>query len=590
MSQNYPGLITKGNSFYFRLGLPRKIWNISKCKEIGYSLNTSDIHIAVTRWRKEFTHFQIFIDVFEKILMKLNSDNKLILTENDIDKILLYRLEQIQHFIEESTPEIEAGTKTETDILLSTQKNGKQIRQLMVEMIVEYLKGLVDRNLANQTLRTMYSKLKDKEIDLGLVEKDGTDKEWFKSLNKHMSSLEKYATHAVKAIKQNTPYSPSNPKVKTLLQTYDAVKTAERMNTPVSSTPWKKLFKRFAENKRNRKGTCEKRINRNHMSIMLFFYLLKKDYVEDITKHECRKFCELVYMVPKIWHRVVKTPEDLDKILTKNPNKVIGKKNIKDHMITVKEFLRYAAREDIIPNSLNEFFDPPVNLNALERKPFTSEELRLIFNPKTYPNPHSRRNTARFWVPLIALYQGCRLSEITQLDTTDVISHHKVPCFSINDNGNDKAVKTKSSNRIIPIHPQLIKMGFLSYVQFQSLNHKKKLFVEKSEIVSGRYYRAISQWFARYIDDLGIKDPSKVFHSFRHTFATKAIEKRVPTEYQNSLGGWVEQGIGQKIYGKDRDIKIMLEELTKITFPIQKELKVLEEEFRSSWVMNLLTH
>ena len=104
--------------------------------------------------------------------MKINENNHVILTDVDSDKILIYRLGQIQHFIEESTPEIEAGTKTETDILLSPQKNGKQIRQLMVEMIVEYLKGLVDRNLANQTLRTMYSKLKDK------IQKNIKNKKW----------------------------------------------------------------------------------------------------------------------------------------------------------------------------------------------------------------------------------------------------------------------------------------------------------------------------------------------------------------------------------------------------------------------------
>jgi len=37
-----------------------------------------------------------------------------------------------------------------------------------------------------------------------------------------------------------------------------------------------------------------------------------------------------------------------------------------------------------------------------------------------------------------------------------------------------------------------------------------------------------------------------VFHSFRHTFETKAVEKKIPTEYQNA-SGWVDCGVGQRI-------------------------------------------
>ena len=77
---------------------------------------------------------------------------------------------------------------------------------------------------------------------------------------------------------------------------------------------------------------------------------------------------------------------------------------------------------------------------------------------------------------------------------------------------------------------------------------------------------------------------NKKYYSFRHTFATKAVEKRVHLEYQNALGGWVDYGVGQRIYGKKKDVRIMLEELSKISYPIHKELKGLEEQFRDSYV------
>ena len=43
-------------------------------------------------------------------------------------------------------------------------------------------------------------------------------------------------------------------------------------------------------------------------------------------------------------------------------------------------------------------------------------------------------------------------------------------------------------------------------------------------------------------------------------------------EYQNALCGWTDHGIGQRIYGRHKDIKVMLEELSKVNYPIQKEL------------------
>ena len=46
------------------------------------------------------------------------------------------------------------------------------------------------------------------------------------------------------------------------------------------------------------------------------------------------------------------------------------------------------------------------------------------------------------------------------------------------------------------------------------------------------YGRSIQAWFARYLDKIGIPEESKVFHSFRHTFETKAVEVRIPAEYQ----------------------------------------------------------
>ena len=207
MVQKYPGLVSKNRAFFFRVGIPRKYWNLARSKEICYSLNTSNYNVAVARWRTEIAHLQLFFNVFEEIVMKLNKENKLVLDENDVDKVLLARLSKIQYFIEESAEDIVEGKKDFNDIKLPDDKR----KELMVEMIIDYLKSLVDSSQANITLRTTYSKLKEKEIELGLDEKTKDGYKWFKSFGTHISALERYAQNSVKAIKKDKPYNPSNP-------------------------------------------------------------------------------------------------------------------------------------------------------------------------------------------------------------------------------------------------------------------------------------------------------------------------------------------------------------------------------------------
>ena len=72
----------------------------------------------------------------------------------------------------------------------------------------------------------------------------------------------------------------------------------------------------------------------------------------------------------------------------------------------------------------------------------------------------------RYWVPLIALFSGMRAGEIVQLQLKDVRLNDQWWVFDINkgDDGS-KAVKTASSLRQVPIHPSLMELGFMEWVE-----------------------------------------------------------------------------------------------------------------------------
>lgn len=585
MSYHYPGLVARKRLFYFRLKIPKPLRVVAKCTEIVYSLNTSVYQEAIEKWRVEFAHLQAFLTIFKDIIMKVNEQKQLVLNKADVDKLLLHRLEQIQTFLEDNQEEIKSRHKTEADIILFP--NGKKeadIRKLMQDMILDYLKGLLDKNKANITLRTVYHQLRNKEIELGLVGKE--DKyDWLKVFSTHISQLDHYAKKAVKAGRNEKLYTPTNPKVITLLRTYDSMKTDERIHHSMAATHWKKFFKKFAQMKRNIKGTDEKRIDRIENAIHASFALMGREHIEDITKQDCRTLCERIYRLPKRWLEKLSSSENILDILTDNTNLTLSRKTIKSYLEAFKAYMRYAVKEDIIENSLNDFIDMPVKMDGVKRSNFTTEELRIIFNPKTYPNPHNRKYVPRFWIPIIALYEGARQNEICQLDVDDIVQEKGIPCISINNRGDDKTLKNEGSNRVIPIHPKLLDMGFLLFVEYQRKNKQKKLFNTLSKTKHKGYSKIIQQWFNRYLDNHGITGKDKVFHSFRHTFETMAVEKRIPAEYQNAICGWREQGIGQRLYAHKKDMRIMLEEISKIEYPINRELNELKKEFMDSYVV-----
>jgi hypothetical protein len=77
----------------------------------------------------------------------------------------------------------------------------------------------------------------------------------------------------------------------------------------------------------------------------------------------------------------------------------------------------------------------------------------------------------RYWVPLVALFSDARLNELEQLEVTDVQEGTGVTVLKIttlwdgDDPGDEKLIKTVAGERIVPIHPELMRLGFLDYVK-----------------------------------------------------------------------------------------------------------------------------
>lgn len=158
------------------------------------------------------------------------------------------------------------------------------------------------------------------------------------------------------------------------------------------------------------------------------------------------------------------------------------------------------------------------------------------------PGPnHPRRG--RFWVPLLALFHGLRLGEACQLHVADVREMEGVHVLLLTDDmpsdmdeADRKRIKTEAGIRYVPLHPEIVKIGFLSFVAEARKANRTRLFPEQAKDSHG-YFSPFSKWFGRFLDKAGVKTRKITFHSFRHSYRDALRRASVPRDVAQALGG-----------------------------------------------------
>lgn len=198
------------------------------------------------------------------------------------------------------------------------------------------------------------------------------------------------------------------------------------------------------------------------------------------------------------------------------------------------------------------------NLKKLEGKNgyklFTDEELAKIFLPE---NLLKRPKPDDFWLPLLGLFTGGRIAELCQLAITDIQQQGDIWSVSINDE-EYKRLKSDAARRVIPIHPQLIALGFLDYVE-DAKQYGTMLFPYFTADRFGNFSHTSSERFGEYLDTLGISHPQKVFHSFRKTSNNKLKQSKVAEETRCQFVGHEHETTNSYDYGEDHDLPFLME-------------------------------
>ncbi|MBX7532052.1 site-specific integrase [Qipengyuania sp. 1XM1-15A] len=221
--------------------------------------------------------------------------------------------------------------------------------------------------------------------------------------------------------------------------------------------------------------------------------------------------------------------------LTENTGARVSDKSASILFEPVKAFFRWAKEEEGIlaenPAADVKWQSMTTGKCALKRRPFSAQEVASLFGSPLFTGSKSpyRRfqpgNTivedAKYWIPIIGYYTGMRLGEIVQLHISDAVIDAEVPHFDLNENsgsGDPKHIKTDAGIRKVPIHPDVLTLGFAAFVEKRRKWNKpsKRIFSETTLGADGQASTQFSKFFARLLDIVGLTDPALTFHSFRH--------------------------------------------------------------------------
>jgi integrase len=245
-----------------------------------------------------------------------------------------------------------------------------------------------------------------------------------------------------------------------------------------------------------------------------------------------------------------------------------------------KRVFGWAESRKLIPfNPMNEAMPkkPTKRDRRKARRPYTPEEIGAMFSKPLFkgfagggdtgyreaPGPNLMKD-AKYWLPIFALWHGCRLEEIGGAKIAEFKELDGIAYID----WTERKLKTPEASRELPIHPKMRELGFFDYVAERREAGDIHLFPElphdpKDEEAGTRRF---GKWWGYWSDANGFPDPNVDFHAFRHTFI-RQCRGVIDEELRDLITGHVGIGGIGRDYGDGAAIKILFDALSTVKFP-----------------------
>jgi integrase len=180
-----------------------------------------------------------------------------------------------------------------------------------------------------------------------------------------------------------------------------------------------------------------------------------------------------------------------------------------------------------------------------DRRAFDMWELNTLYSTSLFSErqmPKGQAREAGYWATLMGPFVGARIEEIAQMRLVDIEIINGTWTLRICDLDKEtQGLKTKNSFRRVPIHDELVKLGFLQYVCDLKRRGETRLFPSlKCENKYGRWSNELGKWFGRFLKKSGMGSGQLDYHAFRYNFKQRLTQCGVDDEVRDALlGHWL---------------------------------------------------
>lgn len=149
-------------------------------------------------------------------------------------------------------------------------------------------------------------------------------------------------------------------------------------------------------------------------------------------------------------------------------------------------------------------------------KAYGRAQIQALFAPEAL----AKLSESARWASLLGLYTGARASEVGQLLINDVFEEDGILCIQVSDEGEHQEVKTELSLRTVLFHPELLKIGFLGWVDDKRKAGESRLYPAAKATAVNAQGNWSTKAVSRHLAEVGKGwEPAKRgFHSLRNTF------------------------------------------------------------------------
>lgn len=289
--------------------------------------------------------------------------------------------------------------------------------------------------------------------------------------------------------------------------------------------------------------------------------LLGDKAISNISRTDCIQCRELLKSLPPNFTKkkqfIGMTAKEIAQTNSQRP--CLTAKTINKYLTLLSSFFKWTIKQGLLSSNPAESLLLTLNNSVSEeREVYSLEEIHLI----QAKLPRLTSEPEKHWIPMIAMYSGLRMDEICQFQKADIQLIEEVYCFNVNSQG-QKRLKTSSSVRVVPIHPELVRLGFLDHIDRLEGDH---LWPNLSPDKYGRWGHKFGNWFSRFNRREITDNPKKCFHSFRHTVANQLKQKSVSETVIAELLGHKNESITTGRYGKSYNIKLLASAICEISY------------------------